>query len=94
MTHPSKMFEFWSCQKPIICSTGGETKNLIDKYNVGLAIPPDDSQAMFEAIIYLYNNKKVAKEMGMNARRMIETEFSYARIKKELIDVIQNMIKD
>lgn len=94
MTHPSKMFEFWSCQKPIICSTRGETKNLIDKYNVGIAIPPDDSMAMFEAIIYLYNNKNIAKEMGMNARRMVEKEFSYIRIKKKLIDVIKNMVKD
>jgi glycosyltransferase involved in cell wall biosynthesis len=89
MTHPSKMFEFWSCQKPIICSTSGETKNLIDKYKVGIAIPPDDSMAMFESIIYLYNNKNVAKEMGMNARRMVEKEFSYARIKKKLIDLIK-----
>lgn len=94
MTHPSKMFEFWSCQKPIICSTSGETKNLIDKYKVGIAIPPDDSNAMLEAILSLYNNKSLAKEMGMNARRMIEMEFSYAQIKKKLIDVIQDMVKD
>jgi len=94
MTHPSKMFEFWSCQKPIICSTRGETKNLIDKYNVGIAIPPDDSMAMFKALIYLYNNKNIVKEMGMNARKMVEKEFSYARIKKKLIDVIKNMVKN
>ncbi len=94
MTHPSKMFEFWSCQKPIICSTSGETKNLIDKYKVGIAIPPDDSIAMFKAILYLYNNKKVAKEMGMKARRMVETDFSYLRIKEKLVDVIRNLAKD
>lgn len=94
MTHPSKMFEFWSCQKPIICSTRGETKNLIEKYKVGIAIPPDDTKAMFEAILYLYDNKNLAKEMGMNARRMVEKEFSYTRIKKKLIDVIKNMVKD
>lgn len=94
MTHPSKMFEFWSCQKPIICSTKGETKNLIDKYKVGIAIPPDDTRAMFEAITYLYNNKNLANEMGENGRRMVEMEFSYPRIKKKLIDVIISMVKN
>lgn len=93
MTHPSKMFEFWSCQKPIICTTSGETKNLIDKHKVGISIPPDDPRAMLEAIIYFYRNRKVAIEMGLNARRMVETEFSCLRIKKKLADVIADMVK-
>ncbi|HKQ20588.1 MAG TPA: glycosyltransferase family 4 protein [Nitrososphaeraceae archaeon] len=94
MTHPSKMFEFWSCQKPIICSTAGETKNLIDKYKVGIAIPPDDPKAIFEAILYFYDNRNVAKEMGINARKLVESEFSYLRIKEQLINVIRNMTEN
>lgn len=88
MTHPSKLFEFWACQKPVISSSLGETKNLIDKFKGGIAISPDDTQAMINAIIYLHGNMEVAKEMGINGRRLVLNQFSYDKVKKKLIDVI------
>ena len=94
MTHPSKLFEFWSCQKPVICSSQGETKNLIDKFKGGLAIAPDDTQAMINAIIYLHDNTEIAKEMGINGRRLVQSEFSYDKVKKNLIDVIYKTVSN
>lgn len=94
LTYPSKLFEFWSCQRPVICSTLGETKNLIDKFKVGIAIVPDDTQAMIDAIIYLHDNPEIAKEMGINGRRLIQNEFSYDKVKKNLIDVIYKTVSN
>jgi colanic acid biosynthesis glycosyl transferase WcaI len=93
LTHPSKLFEFWSCQKPIICTSSGETANLINRSKAGIAIPPGDKQAMIDAILYLFNNKQTAYEMGRNGRKLVENEFSYERIREKLTDVIYMMNK-
>lgn len=93
LTHPSKLFEFWSCQKPVICTSRGETANLINRSKAGIAIPPNDTQAMIDAILYFYNNKQVADEMGSNGRKLVENEFSYDRIREKLSDVICRMNK-
>jgi colanic acid biosynthesis glycosyl transferase WcaI len=92
MTYPSKLFEFWSCQRPVICSSKGETANLINRAKAGIAILPDDSTALTEAIMYLFNNPDLAKQMGINGRRLVEKEFSYRNVAERLTHVIQTMI--
>lgn len=93
LTHPSKLFEFWSCQKPIICASSGETANLINRSKAGIAITPNDKQAMIDAILYLFNNKQTAEEMGRNGRKLVENEFSYERIREKLTRVMNMMNK-
>jgi colanic acid biosynthesis glycosyl transferase WcaI len=93
LTHPSKLFEFWSCQKPVICASSGETANLINRSKAGIATPPNDKQAMIDAILYFFNNKQTADEMGSNGRKLVENEFSFERIREKFTDVIYMMNK-
>lgn len=88
MTHPSKMFEFLACYKPVICSTRGETAKLIRKWNIGIPIPPRDPNAMKEAILYLYNNRQVCQKMGKNGRWLVVKEFSYEHLKQEMVVLV------
>jgi glycosyltransferase involved in cell wall biosynthesis len=91
-THPSKIFEFWSCEKPVICTTSqGELKHLIDRSRAGMAIPPNDSKALAEAIIYLFNNKSIVSTMGSNGRKFVEEEFSFNKIKDKFIQLLMRI---
>jgi colanic acid biosynthesis glycosyl transferase WcaI len=91
-TLPSKIFEFWSCEKPVICTTSqGEPKELIDRSGAGMTIPPNDSKSLTEAIMYLFNNKSTLRKMGSNGRKLVEHEFSYDKIKEKLTQLFMRI---
>lgn len=93
MTHPSKIFEFFACYKPIICATRGNTADLIQKWKVGIAISPNDSKAVVDAILFLFNNSKITQQMGNNARELVTKQFSYHTIREQLTTVMKKYVR-
>ena len=53
-------------------------KNLVnnDGHPLGLVVDYDP-QAIADAIDYLYENKEVARTMGMNGRKAFETKYNF-----------------
>jgi colanic acid biosynthesis glycosyl transferase WcaI len=88
MTHPSKLLECWSCAKPVICTTRGETAKLIARFNAGIAVQPNDTQALVEAILKIYNDKPLAASLGRNARENVVNHLSIEKIREKLTRAI------
>jgi len=56
---PSKIFENIAAYKPILLGVDGEAKQLIEKYNIGIAFEPENKISFFNAlenITYLQND--------------------------------------
>jgi len=78
---PVKFFEYMALSLPIILGGNSVTefyKTLIlnDGHPLGLIID-SDPQAIADAIDYLYENKEVARTMGMNGRKAFETKYNF-----------------
>ncbi|MEM4488760.1 MAG: glycosyltransferase [Desulfurococcaceae archaeon] len=72
--------------KPVIgSSVGGIKDQIIDGFN-GFLVPPRDSQAIAERILYFIDNPSEARRMGMNGRRLAEESFN---IEKRICKIIQ-----
>ena len=54
---PGKLFEYAVSNKPIIMGSRGEAKNLIEKYNLGIAVAPSNVNAFKEAILAIKDEK-------------------------------------
>jgi len=52
---PGKLFEYAVSRKPIVMGARLEAKNLIEKYNLGMAVPPSDVIGFKKAIINITN---------------------------------------
>ena len=53
-------------------------KNLVNNNDQLLGLVVDaDPQAIADAIDYLYENKEVARTMGMNGRKAFETKYNF-----------------
>ncbi len=74
---PSKVFEYLSVAKPVICSGRGETAELILSKGVGLAVPPGDPEALADAIFRLFRDSHARRLFSERARRLAESEFSW-----------------
>ena len=77
----NKIYEYMAMFLPNICpgyNNNAFIKNLVnnDGHPLGLVVDYDP-QAIADAIDYLYENKEVARTMGMNGRKAFETKYNF-----------------
>lgn len=72
---PSKSCEYFACGKPVIASTTGELKKIIEENCVGEIYRGGDSKDAARAILMLFRNPKI-NEMSLNARKLAIKTFS------------------
>ncbi|ART78088.1 glycosyl transferase [Sutcliffiella horikoshii] len=73
----TKFFEYMSAGLPIICSDFPAWKELVEKYNCGIAVNPLDNNQIKEAIEYLKNNPEEAERMGINGQQAVKKHLNW-----------------
>ena len=82
---PSKIFENIAMYKPILLGVEGESKKLIDEYEVGVCFQPENKESFFSA---LYDIQKLDREsFKVNCNKML-ADFDRNNIAENLIKFI------
>jgi glycosyltransferase involved in cell wall biosynthesis len=68
---PSKLFEAMAAGKPAILGVEGEAKEILLSSQAGLAVRPEDSEAMVAAILSLRNDQSLCQALGQNGRQAV-----------------------
>lgn len=71
--------EAMACSIPIVASKIGGVPDVVKDGENGLLVPPKDSEALADAIIYLLENEDVRDKMGKNGKKKVEG-YSWKRI--------------
>ena len=87
--HPSKLFEYLACEKPVICCAKGELADLVKTAECGLVVEPDDCDALAKSIQILYIDTQKRLEMGKKGRAYVIQNFSYEIIGKKLVNILK-----
>jgi glycosyltransferase involved in cell wall biosynthesis len=90
---PSKMLEFMSCARSIILGVEGQARAILEHGRCGLAIEPENSAALTNAILQLAANRAEACEMGKNGREFVIRNFSRAQTAEKYIGVLEEMLQ-
>jgi len=89
----NKIFEYMLAGLPIICTDFNCWKDLIvDKYECGICVRPNNAEDIKEAIDYLMQNKQKAYQMGENGRRAVLEEFNWSIQEKELLNIYKKIL--
>lgn len=92
---PSKTWPMMACERPIIACIDHDSDlaHVINSSGAGLVLSPGDSNALAEAIMALYRDIELRKEMGMRGRAYVEENLSrrvitsaYCRLVGEIMD--------
>lgn len=90
---PTKMLEFMSCARPVILGVEGQAREILEEARAGLAIEPENSEALVKAIRYLAANPEQARALGRNGREHIVRKFSRRQTAEKYIRTLEDLLK-
>ena len=86
-----KMFEYMASGIPVIASNFPLWKDIVEGNNAGICVDPLSPENIAEAVDYLLNNPKVAKQMGENGKRLVMEKYNWAVEKQKLLDIYKKL---
>ena len=85
---PNKLFDSLSAGKPIIVNSAGWTKEMVEKYNCGYYVNPNNPEELKEKIKFLQQYPEVAIKMRTNARKLAEEKYDKSILSKQFAEVV------
>jgi glycosyltransferase involved in cell wall biosynthesis len=86
---PSKMFDAWACELPLLLSIDGEARRTLQAAQGGLYVPPEDPNALAEAVRALAAQPNRGRSLGHNGRRYTEQHHSRQAQARQLERLLQ-----
>lgn len=89
---PYVVLQSFSYGKPVVASNIGGLKDLIINNKNGLLFKAGDSNDLSQTIKNLMVDKNLIREMGINARMILESKYSSERYYSDTINLFTNLI--
>ncbi len=92
---PNKIGDYLASKSLILNTLENEvTKELMEKYSVGVNVEPENEKALTDTIEKLYNSKDVVKSYGENARKLCEEKFDRKKSYMEIINMADTLLEE
>lgn len=89
---PSKTWSIMSASRPVLANFDeNELKTIIEDNNCGIFTKAGDKVAFTDAILKLYNNRELCKEMGKNGRYFVMNNLTKDIGTQKYVDVIKSV---
>jgi glycosyltransferase involved in cell wall biosynthesis len=83
----------YSAAKPVVATTVGGLPEMVEHGRTGYLIPPRNAEQLAESVTRLMLDADLRHQMGINAKRKIDAEWSPALIAKKTMDVYLRAIE-
>ena len=90
-SYPTKMFEYMAIGLPVISSDFDLYKDVVDKYECGITVNPENSQAIADAIEILISNPDRALRYSNSGKEAVEN-FNWKTEEEKLLDFYEQII--
>lgn len=90
----TKLFEEMEVGLPIVCTDFTLWQEIINTYQCGICVAPNDIQKITDAITYLVEHPKIASQMGKNAARAVRENYNWASQEKILIRLYAELLQE
>ena len=83
-----------ACGLPLICTpnTGGE--DLIEEGKEGFVVPIRSVEALKEKILFFYKNPDIAYQMGQNAKKKVEENFTWQKYGERMVEIYKKILNN
>ena len=91
---PVKMFEYMRAGLPVIASDFPEWRRIIQKYECGILVDPENPRAIAKAIDFIIDNPNLAQQMGKNGMTAVLRKFNWSSEEQKLFSLYNSLVKD
>ena len=92
-TYPNKVFDYMAAGRPVVLSIGGVIAEVVRSAGGGLLVPPEDDQAMAQAVERLAGDRSLCRQMGRDGRAYVEAHFERDHQARALAQVLGRAMK-
>jgi len=89
---PMSLLEAAACGRPLVATDVPGCREVARPGKTGLLVPPDDPQALANALAALANDPVMRLRFGQNARQLVSEQFSSVRIQREIIALYARLL--
>jgi glycosyltransferase involved in cell wall biosynthesis len=90
---PTKMLEFMACARPVILGVGGQARSILQEAHAGIAIEPENSAALVNAMRQLERGRETSRDLGRNGREYILRKYSRRHTAEKYIEVLEELLQ-
>ena len=83
------LLESMAMGKPVIATNVGGNPEIVIEGKTGYLVPPENSQAMAEALLKLIDDPQLRHDLGRQGRSLLESKFSIIRMLDRNEDLLQ-----
>jgi len=88
MAVPRRLFDYFGARLPIVYSGRGEGADIVRRNGTGLVCPPEDPDALVEALLWIKDHPGEAGSMGERGRRLLEDRFDMRRSAERYLEAM------
>jgi glycosyltransferase involved in cell wall biosynthesis len=89
---PMSLLEAAACGRPLIATDVSGCREVARPGKTGLLVPPDNPEALANALATLANDPVMRLHFGQNARQLVSEQFSSARIQREIVALYARLL--
>ncbi len=86
------IIEGMAARKPVICTSGGGTEEVVTQNETGLVVPPADPAALADAINKLLGDPTLRVQMGKKGRQVVELNFTHEHRVRAFLKVFGQLV--
>lgn len=90
---PSKMFEAMGMGIPIVLGVKGEAADILARAEAGIAIEPEDAEALCRALISLKEDRRLHRRLS-NRSRAAAANFDRTRLAGEMLELLEGLVAE
>jgi glycosyltransferase involved in cell wall biosynthesis len=87
----NKFFDALASGRPVAINYSGWQKDLVEKHNIGIALPEDDIDKSAQELVKLLAQSKRRESMGNNALALAKKSFSRDVLAAQLIETLERV---
>lgn len=90
----TKIFEEMMAGLPVVCTDFALWRGFVDRWHCGVCVPPENPDAIAEAVRYLLDHPEEARRMGENGRKAVKEEFNWGMEEKKLLALYEEILNE
>ena len=86
---PTKLFEYMATGKPLVYAGKGLAVEFLEKMGCALTVPPEDSEAIADAIRNLLQDRSLRHTLGCKGRKFVRKTYHREKLMQVLVDELR-----